>query len=686
MKNQSFPITILLFLASALAVTANAKEAKIKYSKYVEYKGETINKTPNGKGVIKIYSHTDKKSPIITIAGIFSKAVENAGEIDATDAEVNVSDGISISSPKTAVRIDTREEHDNITIDILDAVIKDKNYKIKTEGLSTLCAILRKQGYKECSISFSSPEIGNIVSSHQPIPDITNRLSDINEILTQESFKYSIEDDIYSMRNESETIIQPVAISLNDLVEATFQSGLKVKKDGDRIQYLYPNGNYVKYQGDKCTEAKLILKDGKISFSGNDIEIVYNDGSRFITSDLNGIGLKDDMIPKIQTINDISFINGTYYPVDNNFTKYANGAITAKRVKGGTISKGSNGVYKILYDNGNEFTCNQSNFVNNLDIFGNITDISQIKLNTGILKTSANTWDKYKDGQIIGGCWKLSDGGYVEYANNSPIKIIYPDGSYTRNATFEKALPYSTTLKASDYVINKGFMTFKSGKELGYTNGQPIPKNREDIEFIAKAKGLESLLVEIHYDKCNLRHVKGNDDDRVIVLNTKDNAKQINTTDYYINVASGYRFSWPKSFITKGYARGDGKPALEAESIKLNNVSYFDDDPGWPGDVRHYMIWVYKPVLEKDGITYGQTKGLYLLGFDDRIKYDLSETFTKGNNKAFKKVLPAPKKKTYHERGRVQECGICFGTGQGWGSAKFCPFCGGKGWYIEHEW
>lgn len=282
--------------------------------------------------------------------------------------------------------------------------------------------------------------------------------------------------------------------------------------------------------------------------------------------------------------------------------------------------------------------------------------------------------------------FKFKTGRLSRNNNNDNIKYLNGETEYDIRDRLKSQGINDDLINSviAEDITESGAMT-KQRKLNEIINSNLAPENSYDIEFIAKSKGLETLVVKIHYDKCNLGYVKGDDDNRVIVLNAKDNSKQISTSDYYLNVAPGYRFSWPKSFITKGYARGDGEPALEAESVNLNDVSYFDDDPGWPGDVRHYMIWVYKPVLEKDGITYGQTKGLYLLGFDNKIKYDLSETFTKGNNNSFKKILPAPKKKKYHERGRVQECGICLGTGQGW-QGGICPFCGGKGWYIEHEW
>ena len=67
---------------------------------------------------------------------------------------------------------------------------------------------------------------------------------------------------------------------------------------------------------------------------------------------------------------------------------------------------------------------------------------------------------------------------------------------------------------------------------------------------------------------------------------------------------------------------------------------------------------------------------------------DLSDTFKAPNTnfKSYKVKREAPlKKKPYHAKGRIENCGVCLGTGQGWGT-PICPFCGGKGWYVEHYW
>ena len=91
--------------------------------------------------------------------------------------------------------------------------------------------------------------------------------------------------------------------------------------------------------------------------------------------------------------------------------------------------------------------------------------------------------------------------------------------------------------------------------------------------------------------------------------------------------------------------------------------------------------WV-RPVL------YGKTTHLYLVNEKtDEIYCDLSESLGASQNgfKSSKVIKDNSPQKTYHTKGRQENCGVCLGTGQGW-QGGLCPFCGGKGWRIEHYW
>ena len=128
-------------------------------------------------------------------------------------------------------------------------------------------------------------------------------------------------------------------------------------------------------------------------------------------------------------------------------------------------------------------------------------------------------------------------------------------------------------------------------------------------------------------------------------------------------------------------------------TIIAKNNSYdveFNDGSKYIGDgpkalYENFFAFGYSE-LTKDFLNNG--KLIYPNG--DWELYQNSEVVDGSEKRAQAKALKALKearsKLRYHERGRVENCGVCLGTGMGWGSAAYCPFCGGKGWYIEHYW
>ena len=108
------------------------------------------------------------------------------------------------------------------------------------------------------------------------------------------------------------------------------------------------------------------------------------------------------------------------------------------------------------------------------------------------------------------------------------------------------------------------------------------------------------------------------------------------------------------------------------------------------------LVWTFKVEkiveMELDGwvrhVLYGKTTHLYLANEKtEEIYCDLTESLGASQNgfKSSKVIKDNSPKKTYHARGRQENCGVCLGTGQGW-QGGICPFCGGKGWRIEHYW
>ncbi|MDE6634927.1 MAG: hypothetical protein K2J96_06710, partial [Bacteroidaceae bacterium] len=401
-------------------------------------------------------------------------------------------------------------------------------------------------------------------------------------------------------------------------------------------------------------------------------------------------------ILQIQSLKEIRLKNGVYRKTDETTDTYYGGNIVERKIHGGSISMSYNSGYRIKFDNGDEFSGTDRDFIKNPDEFVNFTSVSDALLNNGRLTKSSKVleFDIYKNGIVTGGRWPLADGGYVEYEDNVLVRVTYPDGRQTVDgAEFAKHYPYNPNLKSTDYVLQNGGIQYNNGNIRQYKDGKLILATLttvEDIYLFAKEEGYESVSFDLHKGTSIYRVEKESDH---LVFKMKNDAKQLNSSEFYIKIQDKC-FSYPKSYITI-YYNSSGAPVLS--SIETCNVSASTEikyNNYWNPTYDGYMsiTWLYKPFVTKDGITYCKTKGLYIiknekenLQWSDKILCDLSSTFTQGHNRAFKKVSPAPKKKTYHREGYIENCGYCLGSGNGL-QGGYCPFCGGKGWYIEHYW
>lgn len=674
---------LITLMACIIPNFAIAKDGKVKYAKTIEYKGAVSNKNPNGVGTLTVYSRVNGKQPLLTVSGIFENDLNNANEFSISDANISVTDGVKITAQTISVSLNVAKDEESIKFDIpICKIAEVKNVISLTENLS-LSLNWTKKGDKQWKYSVNAPTTGVLYENLLPITDIQARIDARDEEPIKQTVYFMIR---YNPGNPE----APAAIDLLNVKDIDFNSGLKVACNKYSTEYSFPNGDYANYgTNGRCSKLKLTLPDGQISFDGSKAKVSYSNGDRFETKDLSGFWVIDHKILNLQSLDSLHRNTGIYYMADGKELTYRNNQIVGKKINDGSISMDDNSIYAIRYDNGYTFTGANRNFIKNPNDFPNFSSVNEAEINTGRLIKSSEVWDSYENGIVVGGRWPLSDGGYVEYANKIPVSVKYADGSCA-SGTFQENQQYNANLKSSDFELKDGKVTYANEKSLIYNNGNPKLSNVEDIIWYASLKGLEAEVIEIKEWKCNLSLETYS---KNIKLKQSPMAKQINNTDYYLQIAPGLCLSYPKSFVTKGYNYFD-EPLIVAETCDVNITKKIDDDPGNSSYNKSYMVWMYKPVIERDGVKYGITKGLYVIEKDwhheignlqDKILYDVSETFKVGHNRDFKKVYPAPKKKTYHKHGRVENCGICFGTGKGW-RGGYCPFCGGKGWYIEHEW
>lgn len=216
---------------------------------------------------------------------------------------------------------------------------------------------------------------------------------------------------------------------------------------------------------------------------------------------------------------------------------------------------------------------------------------------------------------------------------------------------------------------------------IGFKNTQNLPllQNAKQMDFKAQTIVDQRItpkdgikIKPLRFDDKHLHDVEQAGTNRFLYLNTQI-GKSLSDGYYYVPISDNLYLSFSNENLT-----------LKGNTVRMDCGPLYD----LPGDVleKCIMVFSYVPVLNKNGIEYGHTTGFYIVDpkYGEIIR-DLTSYATKESNRKTPYVPPTPKKTTYHEHGRVEDCGICLGTGKGW-QGGYCPFCGGKGWYIEHEW
>ena len=255
---------------------------------------------------------------------------------------------------------------------------------------------------------------------------------------------------------------------------------------------------------------------------------------------------------------------------------------------------------------------------------------------------------------------------YDPYNSSSEVIDDADELIFKRDARIDQKLHFGH--------VEKVFVPVGFNKEC-----HSIFRNAKEMDFEAKTvvdpritpkDGLK--IKPLRFDDKHLSDVEQAGSNRFLYINTRV-GKNLNGY-YYVPVSDNLYLSFSTENLT-----------LKGNSVRMDCGPLYN----LPGDVlkKCIMVFSYIPVKNENGIEYGHTTGFYIVDpkYGEVIR-DLSTYATMESNRKTPYVPPTPKKKTYHEHGRVEDCAICLGTGQGWGSAEFCPFCGGKGWYIEHEW
>ena len=374
---------VLIILLCLLSNSAHGKDAKNKIDKYIFYKGEVVDKKPQGLGTLSIYSRVNKKDPIFELKGKFDTQSNKLIIYSVKDAELIVNNGLKFLAPELTTSIELEKDVQLVDLNMSDCSITNSSLAINNIESITLSLKWNKVYSKDwiCKVEYSN--MGNIDSA---LP------STYDEIFNSHHVKPVKQKVDYKIIQNTDACQLPNNVIMNRVLESEFDSGLIVKH-GNSVEYIYPDGIIT-----MSPECVIKLNDG-IVFTGS-----------------------------IQNSDDI-------------FS------------------------YKLASD---------------------------AIINSGKLSRSPNVWDIYENGVITGGQWPLSDGGYVEYANNEPVNVKYPDGSIVENGIFGKDQSYNPAMKSTDYKIMGGTKIMTNGIKIKYINGE----SELDIRYRLYKKKVAPFLID----------------------------------------------------------------------------------------------------------------------------------------------------------------------------------------------
>lgn len=675
--------TLIILLAFTVSLGVEAK--KVKLSKNIVYEGAVQNGVPNGKGCLKVYSCLDKNLTLLTLDGVFDNT-------EVKDANLIINGGMKITAPSIYFyKIATSSKKE-------DAIDFQINSKWSIENTKSVKIKNATSAYIRCRCDMKSDKRWHFVSS-----DESKQLSILNNGVILSYFtNYDIPlsvigEDASNIKKQDVCYKLFVTISENadevlDFVVLSAQktylsNGIEIEHRDNSFYCKYPNGNFVVLNKDgSVNNYKIALEGGRIeSFSGN-TTINYDDGRTFTSSDAHSIETANNKIFLCKNISDIKLKNGTLSDKDRNAEIYENGIVVASKTAlkdGGFYTIRKDGRNELTYPNGSVFKAN-----------------SPIGL---VLHKSDSVANTSADYTLLSGILTNSEGSEIEYKDGIPhYKYIYdlPQASASN--------PYSKIKEDMDR-----YLALYNNDAVGYFNIADVKTELQKRAFMQRPdyttdylpklqearKHLmnDELLVWISID--NIRDFEYDINTgrfNFEVRDTKNKKINANCKDFHFLIGDHLCLSYPRSLISMTSGKNYFDDMLYIQKAQTCKVSEMDALKFDNNKKDCALVWTFKVEkivkMELDGwfrpVLYGKTTHLYLANEEtDEIYCDLTESLGASQNgfKSSKVIKDNSTQKTYHARGRQENCGVCLGTGQGW-QGGLCPFCGGKGWRIEHYW
>lgn len=675
--------TLIILLAFTVSLGVEAK--KVKLSKNIVYEGAVQNGVPNGKGCLKVYSCLDKNLTLLTLDGVFDNT-------EVRNASLMINGGTKITAPSIYFyKIATPSKKE-------DAIDFQINSKWSIENTKSVKIENASSAYIRCRCDMKSDKRWHFVSS-----DESKQLSILNNgvilsyftnydiplsVIGEDASNIKKQDVCYKLfvtiSENAEEVLDFVVLSAQ---KTYLSNGIEIEHRDNSFYCKYPNGNFVVLNKDgSVNNYKIALEGGRIeSFSGN-TTINYDDGRTFTSSDAHSTETANNKIFLCKNISDIKFKNGTLSDKDRNAEIYENGIVVASKTAlkdGGFYTIRKDGRNELTYPNGSVFKANSPNGL--------------------VLHKSDSVANTSADYTLLSGILTNSEGSEIEYKDGIPhYKYIYdlPQASASN--------PYSKIKEDMDR-----YLALYNNDAVGYFNIADVKTELQKRAFMQRPdyatdylpklqearKHLmnDELLVWISID--NIRDFEYDINTgrfNFEVRDTKNKKINANCKDFHFLIGDHLCLSYPRSLISMTSGKNYFDDMLYIQKAQTCKVSEMDALKFDNNKKDCALVWTFKVEkivkMELDGwfrpVLYGKTTHLYLANEEtDEIYCDLTESLGASQNgfKSSKVIKDNSPKKTYHARGRQENCGVCLGTGQGW-QGGLCPFCGGKGWRIEHYW
>lgn len=676
--------TLIILLAFTVSLGVEAK--KVKLSKNIVYEGAVQNGVPNGKGCLKVYSCLDKNLTLLTLDGVFDNT-------EVKDANLIINGGMKITAPSIYFyKIATSSKKE-------DAIDFQINSKWSIENTKSVKIKNATSAYIRCRCDMKSDKRWHFVSS-----DESKQLSILNNgvilsyftnydiplsVIGEDASNIKKQDVCYKLfvtiSENAEEVLDFVVLSAQ---KTYLSNGIEIEHRDNSFYCKYPNGNFVVLNKDgSVNNYKIALEGGRIeSFSGN-TTINYDDGRTFTSSDAHSIETANNKIFLCKNISDIKFKNGTLSDKDRNAEIYENGIVVASKTAlkdGGFYTIRKDGRNELTYPDGSVFKANTPN--------GLVSHKSD---------SAANTSADYT---LISGILTNSEGSEIEYKDGIPhYKYIYDLPQASASNPYSKikedmdryfalynndAVGYFNIADAKTELQKRAFMQRPDYATDYLSKLQEARKhlmNDELLVWISIDDAVKDFEYDINTGRFNFE-----------VRDTKNKKINANCKDFHFLISNHLCLSYPRSLISMTSGKNYFDDMLYIQKAQTCKVSETDALKFDNNKKDCALVWTFKVEkiveMELDGwvrhVLYGKTTHLYLANEEtEEIYCDLTESLGASQNgfKSSKVIKDNSPKKTYHARGRQENCGVCLGTGQGW-QGGICPFCGGKGWRIEHYW